>query len=255
VVKKMLKNRIIPCLDVKNGRVVKGVNFENLVDAGDPVAQAKFYYEQGADELCFLDIAATNENRGVILDVVKKVAQVCFIPFTVGGGIKEIEDFSNLLKCGADKVSVNSAAIKNPKLISEAASKFGSQCVVVAIDAKKNESGNYEIFTHGGKNPTGIDAIEWAKKVTALGAGEILLTSMDKDGTKSGYDLELIKKITSQISIPVIASGGVGNLEHLAEGLKAGASAVLAASIFHFKEYSIKQAKEFLDEQKIAVRI
>jgi cyclase len=251
----MLKNRIIPCLDVKNGRVVKGVNFENLVDAGDPVAQAKFYYEQGADELCFLDIAATDENRGVILDVVKKVAQVCFIPFTVGGGIKEIQDFSNLLKCGADKVSVNSAAIKNPKLISEAASKFGSQCVVVAIDAKKNESGNYEIFTHGGKKPTGIDAIEWAKKVTALGAGEILLTSMDKDGTKSGYDLELIKKITSQISIPVIASGGVGNLEHLAEGLKAGASAVLAASIFHFKEYSIKQAKEFLDEQKIAVRI
>ena len=251
----MLKNRIIPCLDVKNGRVVKGVNFENLVDAGDPVAQAKFYYEQGADELCFLDIAATDENRGVILDVVKKVAQVCFIPFTVGGGIKEIQDFSNLLKCGADKVSVNSAAIKNPKLISEAASKFGSQCVVVAIDAKKNESGNYEIFTHGGKKPTGIDAIEWAKKVTALGAGEILLTSMDKDGTKSGYDLELIKKITSQISIPVIASGGVGNLEHLAEGLKAGASAVLAASIFHFKEYSIKQAKDFLDEQKIAVRI
>jgi cyclase len=251
----MLKNRIIPCLDVKNGRVVKGVNFENLVDAGDPIAQAKFYYEQGADELCFLDIAATDENRGVILDVVKKVAQVCFIPFTVGGGIKEIQDFSNLLKCGADKVSVNSAAIKNPKLISEAASKFGSQCVVVAIDAKKNESGNYEIFTHGGKKPTGIDAIEWAKKVTNLGAGEILLTSMDKDGTKSGYDLELIKKITSQISIPVIASGGVGNLEHLAEGLKSGASAVLAASIFHFKEYSIKQAKEFLDEQKIAVRI
>jgi len=251
----MLKNRIIPCLDVKNARVVKGVNFENLIDAGDPVAQAKFYYEQGADELCFLDIAATDENRGVILDVVKKVAQVCFIPFTVGGGIKEIQDFSNLLKCGADKVSVNSAAIKNPELISEAASKFGSQCVVVAIDAKKNESGNYEIFTHGGKKPTGIDAIEWAKKVTNLGAGEILLTSMDKDGTKSGYDLELIKKITSQISIPVIASGGVGNLEHLAEGLKAGASAVLAASIFHFKEYSIKQAKEFLDEQKIAMRI
>jgi cyclase len=251
----MLKNRIIPCLDVKNGRVVKGVNFENLIDAGDPVAQAKFYYEQGADELCFLDIAATDENRDVILDVVKKVAQVCFIPFTVGGGIKEIQDFSNLLKCGADKVSVNSAAIKNPKLISEAASKFGSQCVVIAIDAKKNESGNYEIFTHGGKKPTGIDAIEWAKKVTYLGAGEILLTSMDKDGTKSGYDLELIKKITSQISIPVIASGGVGNLQHLAEGVKAGASAVLAASIFHFKEYSIKQAKKFLDEQKIAVRI
>lgn len=190
----MLKSRIIPCLDVKNGRVVKGINFENLIDAGDPVAQAKFYYEQGADELCFLDIAASEEDRGVILDVVKKVAQVCFIPFTVGGGIREIQDFSNLLKCGADKISVNSAAIKNPNLISEAANKFGSQCVVVAVDAKKNAIGDYEIFTHGGKKPTGIDAIKWAKEAEKLGAGEILLTSMDRDGTKSGYDLDLLKK-------------------------------------------------------------
>jgi imidazole glycerol-phosphate synthase subunit HisF len=251
----MLKSRIIPCLDVKNGRVVKGVNFENLIDAGDPVIQAKFYYEQGADELCFLDIAASEENRGVMLDVVKKVAEVCFIPFTVGGGIKEIQDFSNLLKCGADKISVNSSAIKNPNLISEASNKFGAQCVVVAIDAKKNLSGNYEVFTHGGKTPTGIDAIDWAKKVELLGAGEILLTSMDKDGTKSGYDLELIKKITSQVSIPVIASGGVGNLEHLSDGIKAGASAVLAASIFHFKEYSIQQAKNFLNGKKIPIRL
>lgn len=250
-----LKNRIIPCLDVKNGRVVKGVNFENLVDAGDPVAQAKFYYEQGADELCFLDIAATDEGRGVMLDMVKKVAAVCFIPFTVGGGIKSIEDFSDLLKCGADKISVNSAAIKNPDLITQASKKFGAQAVVVAIDAKKNDEGNYEIFTHGGKKPTGIDAIQWAKKAEELGAGELLVTSMDRDGTKSGYDLELIKKITAEVSIPVIASGGVGNLEHLAQGLKAGASAVLAASIFHFKTHSIKEAKEFLAEQNIPVRI
>jgi imidazole glycerol-phosphate synthase subunit HisF len=250
----MLKSRIIPCLDVKDGRVVKGVNFENLVDAGDPVAQAKFYYEQGADELCFLDIAASQENRGVMLEVVKKVAQVCFIPFTVGGGIKELQDFSNLLKCGADKVSINSAAIKNPELISQASKKFGAQCVVVAIDAKKNAEGNFEIFTHGGKNPTGINAIEWAKKAESLGAGEILLTSMDRDGTKAGYDLELIQQITSQVSIPVIASGGVGSLDHLADGLKAGASAVLAASIFHFKEFSIKQAKDFLIEKKLAIR-
>ncbi len=251
----MLKNRLIPCLDVKNGRVVKGVNFENLVDAGDPIAQARFYYEQGADEICFLDISASEENRGVILDVVKKVAQVCFIPFTVGGGIREIQDFSNLLKCGADKVSINSAAINNPDLITQAANKFGSQCVVVAIDAKKNSEGNFEIFSHGGKKPTGVDATKWAKKVAELGAGEILLTSMDRDGTKQGYDLELIKKITSEVSIPVIASGGVGNLQHLSDGLKAGASAVLAASIFHFKEYSIKQAKEFLLEQSVAIRL
>jgi cyclase len=251
----MLKPRLIPCLDVKNGRVVKGVNFENLVDAGDPTLQAKFYYEQGADELCFLDITASEENRGTILDVVKKVAQVCFIPFTVGGGIRELQDFSNLLQCGADKVSINSAAIKNPNLISQASNKFGAQCVVVAIDAQKNSSGNFEIFTHGGKKPTGIDAIEWARKVESLGAGEILLTSMDRDGTKTGYDLDLIEKITSHVSIPVIASGGVGKLEHLHEGLRAGASAILAASIFHFKEFSIHQAKEFLLENGIDMRV
>jgi len=251
----MLKNRIIPCLDVKDGRVVKGVNFENLIDAGDPVTQAKFYYEQGADELCFLDISASTENRKTILDVVQNVAKVCFIPFTVGGGISSVDDFSNLLKCGADKISVNSAAIKNPDLISQASNKFGAQCVVVAIDAKKNASGNYEIFTHGGKKETGIDAILWAKKAEELGAGELLVTSMDRDGTKSGYDLELTKKISSAVSIPVIASGGVGNLQDLSDGLKAGASAVLAASIFHFKEFSIAQAKQFLAEQKIAVRL
>ncbi len=250
----MLKSRIIPCLDVKNGRVVKGVNFNNLVDTGDPVSQAKFYYDEGADELCFLDIAASQENRGVMLDVVKNVAKVCFIPFTVGGGIKEIQDFSDLLACGADKVSVNSAAIKNPQLISQAANKFGSQCVVVAIDAKKNSNGNYEIFTHGGTKPTGIDAVEWAINAEKLGAGEILLTSMDRDGTKSGYDLEMLEIITSKISIPLIASGGVGNLQHLADGINSGASAVLAASIFHFKEHSIKEAKNFLRSKKIAVR-
>lgn len=250
----MLKNRLIPCLDVKNGRVVKGVNFENLIDAGDPVAQAKFYFEEGADELCFLDIAASEENRGVMLEMVKKVAEVCFIPFTVGGGIRELQDFSDLLKCGADKISINSAAIKNPELVTQAARKFGSQCVVVALDAKKNQQGNYEIFTHGGKNPTGIDAIYWAKKVQELGAGEILLTSMDQDGTKSGYDLELIKKVTAEVSIPVIASGGVGNLQHLADGLNAGASAILAASIFHFREATIKEAKEFLRFKSLPIR-
>jgi cyclase len=251
----MLKARIIPCLDVKQGRVVKGVNFENLSDAGDPVEQAKFYYEQGADELCFLDISASQEDRGVMLDVVKKVAKVCFIPFTVGGGIRELDDFSALLKCGADKVSINSAAIKNPKIISDAAKKFGAQCVVVAIDAKKNEQGNYEVFTHGGKKPTGLDAVKWAAEAEKLGAGEILLTSMDRDGTKSGYDLELIAQISKKLSVPIIASGGVGNLQHLADGLKAGASAVLAASVFHFKEYSIKEAKEFLAARGIAVRV
>ncbi len=251
----MLKNRIIPCLDVKDGRVVKGVNFENLIDAGDPVSQARFYYEQGADELCFLDITASSENRSAIFDTVKKVASVCFIPLTVGGGIRTIDDFHKLLLSGADKVSVNSAAIKNSDLITQASNKFGAQCVIVAIDAKKNAAGNYEIFTHGGRNATGIDAIEWAKKVVSLGAGELLVTSMDKDGTKSGYDLELIEKITAAVSVPVIASGGVGNLQHLADGIKAGASAALAASIFHFKEYSVRQAKEFLAEQKIPVRL
>ena len=251
----MLKKRIIPCLDVKDGRVVKGVNFENPIDAGDPVKCAEFYYNEGADELCFLDIAATNEGRGVMLDMVSKVANCCFIPFTVGGGIKSINDFSDLLKCGADKISVNSAAITNPQLITDAAKKFGSQCVVIAIDAKTNAQGNYEIFTHGGKKPTGIDAIKWAKKMQDLGAGEILLTSMDKDGTKSGYDLELLRQINDVVTIPVIASGGVGTLEHLADGIRSGADAVLAASIFHFKKYSIKESKQYLNDLGLSVRI
>ena len=250
----MLKNRIIPCLDVKNGRVVKGINFENLVDAGDPVTQAKFYCDQGADELCFLDITASHENRATIYDVVKKVAEVCFIPFTVGGGVKEVEDIRKLLLCGADKVSINSAAVKNPELVKTGAQKFGNQCIVVAIDAKKNNQGEFEIYINGGREATGINAVKWAKYMEEMGAGEILLTSMDKDGTKSGYDLELVKTISSNIKIPVIASGGVGNLEHLADGIKAGATAVLAASIFHFREYSIKEAKEFLDKQNIAIR-
>lgn len=250
----MLKKRIIPCLDVKNGRVVKGVNFENLIDAGDPVLQAQFYFQEGADELCFLDIAATTENRSTTLEMVKKISRVCFIPFTVGGGISSLEDFSNLLKCGADKISVNSAALKNPQLISDAAKKFGSQCVVVAIDAKRNAQGNYKIFTHGGSRETEFDAVLWALEAEKRGAGEILLTSMERDGTRSGYDLELIKKITSKVKIPVIASGGVGNLEHLADGLNAGADAVLAASIFHFKNYSIANAKEFLASRNILIR-
>ena len=250
----MLKTRIIPCLDIASGRVVKGVNFENLIDAGNPISQAEFYYQQGADELCLLDITATHENRDTIFDVVKNVAKVCFIPLTVGGSVKTIDDFSKLMLSGADKVSINSAAIKNPSLISQASQKFGAQCVVVAVDAKKNSQENYEIFTHGGRQATGIDAIKWAKKAQELGAGEILLTSMDKDGTRSGYDLELLQKISSAVSIPVIASGGVGNLEHLAEGIKSGASAVLAASIFHFRQYSILQAKKFLAEKNIAVR-
>lgn len=250
----MLKKRIIPCLDVKNGRVVKGINFENLIDAGDPVLQAQFYFQEGADELCFLDIAATTENRSTTLEMVKKISRVCFIPFTVGGGISSLEDFSNLLKCGADKISVNSAALKNPQLISDAAKKFGSQCVVVAIDAKRNAQGNYKIFTHGGSRETEFDALLWALEAEKRGAGEILLTSMDRDGTRSGYDLELIKKITSKVKIPVIASGGVGNLEHLADGLNAGADAVLAASIFHFKNYSIANAKEFLASRNILIR-
>lgn len=251
----MLKNRIIPCLDVKDGRVVKGVNFENLIDAGDPIKQAEFYYQEGADELCFLDITASSQDRPIILDVIKKVAKVCFMPLTVGGGIREVNDFQQLLLCGADKVSINSAAIKNPKLITEAANKFGAQCVVVAIDAKKNSQGNYEIFTHGGKNPTGIDAVLWAIEAQKLGAGEILLTSMDQDGTKAGYDLDLLKKVTSKLTIPTIASGGVGKLEHLEDGLKAGANAVLAASVFHFKEFSIKQAKEFLAQKNLPIRL
>jgi imidazole glycerol-phosphate synthase subunit HisF len=251
----MLKNRIIPCLDVKDGRVVKGINFENLIDAGDPVMQAQFYSKQGADELCFLDITASSDNRAIIYDVVKKVAKVCFIPFTVGGGIKEIEDIRKLLLCGADKVSINSAAVLNPDLVAKSAKKFGSQCIVVALDVKKNSDGEYEIFINGGRKSTGIKALEWALKMQELGAGEILLTSMDKDGTKSGYDLEILKTICSNLKIPVIASGGVGNLEHLAEGIKAGATGVLAASIFHFKNYTIKEAKDFLVAKNIAMRV
>jgi len=251
----MLKYRIIPCLDVKDGRVVKGVNFENLTDAGDPVSQAQFYYQAGADELCFLDINASKENRSTMFEMVKKVAEKCFIPFTVGGGVSKIEDFSMLLKCGADKISINSSAIENPQLIRDASKKFGAQCVVVAIDVKKNSSGNYEVFTRGGSKATGLDAINWAIEAQKLGAGEILLTSMDRDGTKSGYDLDLLQKISSVTNIPLIASGGVGTLEHLAQGLKSGASAVLAASIFHFKTHSVQEAKEYLKSQNLAVRI
>ena len=251
----MLKYRIIPCLDVKDGRVVKGVNFENLTDAGDPVSQAQFYYQAGADELCFLDINASKENRSTMFEMVKKVAEKCFIPFTVGGGVSKIEDFSTLLKCGADKISINSSAIENPQLIRDASKKFGAQCVVVAIDVKKNSSGNYEVFTRGGSKATGLDAINWAIEAQKLGAGEILLTSMDRDGTKSGYDLDLLQKISSVTNIPLIASGGVGTLEHLAQGLKSGASAVLAASIFHFKTHSVQEAKEYLKSQNLAVRI
>ena len=252
----MLKNRIIPCLDVKNGRVVKGINFVDLVDAGDPVEQAKIYDEQGADELCFLDITASNENRNIILDTVKKTAEKCFMPLTVGGGIRTLEDIRNLLLAGADKVSINTAAVNNKNLVKESSEKFGSQCIVVAVDAKKIKENNWEIFTHGGRKSTGIDAIKFVEKMESMGAGEILLTSMDRDGTKKGYDLDLTKKVSSLVNIPVIASGGVGRLEHLYQGIKIGkADAVLAASIFHFGEFSIKDAKKYLDSKGIPVRI
>ena len=252
----MAKVRIIPCLDVENGRVVKGVNFVDLADAGDPVAQAQLYYEGGADEICFLDITASHEKRKAILEVVKKTTKNCFIPITVGGGVSSLEDINSLLLSGADKVSINTAAVKDINFIKEASRKFGAQCIVVAVDAKKISEKKWEVFTHGGRNSTGIDAIEYAKKAQNHGAGEILLTSMDKDGTKSGYDLELLKKITSSLSIPVIASGGVGNLDHLYEGVKeGGASALLAASIFHFGELSIKEVKDYLNSKGIPVRI
>ena len=252
----MAKVRIIPCLDVENGRVVKGVNFVDLADAGDPVVQAQLYYEGGADEICFLDITASHEKRKAILEVVKKTTKNCFIPITVGGGVSSLEDINSLLLSGADKVSINTAAVKDINFIKEASRKFGAQCIVVAVDAKKISEKKWEVFTHGGRNSTGIDAIEYAKKAQNNGAGEILLTSMDKDGTKSGYDLELLKKITSSLSIPVIASGGVGNLDHLYEGVKeGGASALLAASIFHFGELSIKEVKDYLNSKGIPVRI
>ncbi len=251
-----LKKRIIPCLDINNGRVVKGINFVNLVDAGDPVEQAKIYSDNGADEICFLDISASNENRNTMLDVVEKTAKNCFVPLTVGGGVRTTEDIKNLLSAGADKVSINTAAVKNRNIVKEGVEQFGSQCIVIAVDAKKVNTNKWEIFTHGGKKPTGIDVVEFVKEMEKIGAGEILLTSMDRDGTKKGYDLDLTKKISNLVNIPVIASGGVGKLEHLYEGLKIGkASAVLAASIFHFGEFSILDAKKYLDSKGIPVRI
>ena len=251
----MLKKRIIPCLDVKNGRVVKGINFVDLQDAGDPVEQAKIYSDGGADEICFLDITASNENRDTIYDVVEKTSKKCFVPLTVGGGVRSVEDINKLLNCGADKVSINTAAVQNPEVVVDSSKKFGSQCIVVAIDAKKNGD-KWEIFTHGGRNSTGTDAIEFSKKMEDSGAGELLVTSMDRDGTQVGYDIELMSKISSTVNIPVIASGGVGNLDHLVDGIKLGnASAVLAASIFHYGKHSVKEAKEYLDSKGIPVRI
>lgn len=243
----MLSVRIIPCLDVHAGRVVKGVNFVNLVDAGDPVEQAKAYEAQGADELVFLDITASSDKRAIMLDVVERTASQCFMPLTVGGGLRTVEDIRKMLNAGADKVSLNTAAILNPDLISEASAKFGNQCIVVAIDAKKTGDNKWNVFTHGGRNQTELDAVEWAKEVERRGAGEILLTSMDADGTKDGYDIPLTKAVSDAVSIPVIASGGAGNLQHLADAVKlGGANAVLAASIFHFGTYSIEQAKDAL---------
>ncbi len=251
----MLKNRIIPCLDVKNGRVVKGINFIDLKDAGDPVEQAKIYSDGGADEICFLDITASNENRETIYEVVKKTSKKCFVPLTVGGGVRSIEDIRKLLNCGADKVSLNTAAVQNPEVIIESSKEFGSQCIVVAIDAKKKND-KWEVYTHGGRNETGIDVIEFAKKIEKNGAGELLVTSMDRDGTQIGYDIDLMSKISLNINIPLIASGGVGNLNHLVDGIKLGkASAVLAASIFHYGKHSVLEAKQYLASKGIPVRI
>ena len=251
----MLAKRIIPCLDVKDGRVVKGTQFVDLKDAGDPVEIAKIYDQQGADEIAFLDITASYEKRDILLDIVRRTAEEIFIPLTVGGGVRRLEDIRTLLKAGADKVSVNTAAVKNPRFVERASKRFGSQCIVIAIDAKR-KGDSWEVFTHGGRVPTGIDAVLWAKKMEDLGAGEILLTSMDRDGTKDGYDIELTRTISEQASIPVIASGGVGTLDHLYEGLALGkASAVLAASIFHYKEFSIAQVKSFLKEKGVSVRL
>lgn len=251
----MLKVRIIPCLDVKDGRVVKGVNFVNLRDAGDPVEQAMLYDAAGADELCFLDIAASHENRGTLLDVVRRTADVCFMPLTVGGGVRTLEDIRSLLLAGADKVGVNTEAVRRPAFIREAAEKFGSQCIVAAIDAKQTGENRFEVFTHGGRNATGIDAVEHAQKLVAYGAGEILLTSMDRDGTKSGYNLALTRAVSDAVTVPVIASGGVGTLDHLVEGVREGhASAVLAASIFHFGEATVADAKNALAKAGLPVR-
>ena len=251
----MLKNRIIPCLDVKNGRVVKGINFVDLKDAGDPVEQAKIYSDGGADEICFLDITASNENRETIFDVVEKTSKKCFVPLTVGGGVRSVDDISKLLKCGADKVSINTAAVNDPNVVIDSSKKFGSQCIVIAIDAKKNGD-KWEVYTHGGRNNSGINALDFAKKMEDSGAGELLVTSMDRDGTQVGYDIQLMSKISKMVNIPLIASGGVGNLDHLVDGIKLGnASAVLAASIFHYGKYSVKEAKEYLDSKGIPVRI
>ncbi|MEJ2121756.1 MAG: imidazole glycerol phosphate synthase subunit HisF [Alphaproteobacteria bacterium] len=252
----MLKVRVIPCLDVKGGRVVKGVNFVDLVDAGDPVEQARLYDHEGADELCFLDITASHENRDTIFDVVRKTAEQCFMTLTVGGGVRTTDDIRKLLLAGADKVSINTAAIKTPDFVREAAKKFGSQCIVVAIDAKRADGGRFEIFTHGGREATGIEAVGWARRMTDYGAGEILLTSMDRDGTKQGFDIPLTSAIADAITVPVIASGGVGNLDHMVEGVRDGhASAVLAASIFHFGTYSIGEAKAHMKAAGLPVRM
>ena len=251
----MLKMRIIPCLDVHDGRVVKGVNFVDLVDAGDPVEQATIYDAQGADELCFLDITATHEGRESMYEVIRRTAEMCFMPLTVGGGVRSTEDVRKLLLAGADKVSINTAAVKRPEFVGEAAEKFGRQCIVVAIDAKESGPGRFEIFTHGGREPTGIEAISWARRMTELGAGEILLTSMDRDGTKQGFDIELTRAVADAVGVPVIASGGVGSLDHMVAGITEGhATAVLAASIFHFGEHTIAEAKAHMRAAGIAMR-
>jgi cyclase len=251
----MLAKRIIPCLDVKSGRVVKGTQFVDLKDAGDPVENAKVYDAQGADEIAFLDITASHEERDILIDVVRRTAEEIFIPFTVGGGVRRLEDIRKLLKAGADKVSINTAAVRDPHFVERASKRFGSQCIVIAIDAKRKGEG-WEVYTHGGRVPTGIDAIHWAKKMEDMGAGEILLTSMDRDGTKDGYDIELTRTISEQGSIPVIASGGVGTLQHLYEGLVLGkADAVLAASIFHYREFTVAQVKSYLKEKGVIVRL
>ena len=252
----MLAKRIIPCLDVTAGRVVKGVSFVELRDAGDPVEIARRYDEQGADELTFLDITASSDDRGILFRIIEQVAEQVFIPLTVGGGVREVQDVRNLLNAGADKVSINTSAVVNPQLVADASARYGSQCIVIAIDAKQTMPGKWEVFTHGGRKATGLDAVEWAKKMQSLGAGEILLTSMDQDGQKRGFDLALTRAVTDALEIPVIASGGVGNLQHLADGVKmGGADAVLAASIFHFGEYTVLQAKQFMAGQGIEVRL